>query len=209
MLRAEFRPTHFGPTAACEIQFGHIHRVTTENDSVETAQFEVCAHKWLATEDAGGGFALLNDGKYGHRAKNGLVSLALLRAPVYPDKTADRGHHRFTYAFTPFATGDLAKVVREGYRLNNPLLVTDVELSSVASVDDPGVVLETIKVGENGGTVLRLYESLGRATTTALRVDLPHRTARLTDLLERPTGEADLDRLEFGPFQIMTILLEG
>ncbi|MCU1412906.1 MAG: hypothetical protein JWN80_246, partial [Microbacteriaceae bacterium] len=47
MLRAEFRPTHFGGTAKCEIQYGHIERVTTENDAVETAQFEVCAHKWL------------------------------------------------------------------------------------------------------------------------------------------------------------------
>lgn len=208
MLRAEFRPEHYGDTALCEIQFGHIARVTTEHDSVERAQFEVCAHKWIATEDAGGGFALLNNGKYGHRAKNGLLSLNLLRAPTYPDKTADRGIHNFTYAFTPFAAGDLAKVVREGYRLNNPLIVTDVELESVAAVDNPAVVLETIKVGENGGTVLRLYESLGRATTTALRTRLAHRAAHETDLLERPTGPADLERLAFGPFEIKTILLE-
>ena len=67
----------------------------------------MCAHKWIATEDAGGGFALLNDSKYGHRAKSGLLSLNLLRSPTFPDKTADRGSHRFTYAFPPFATGDL------------------------------------------------------------------------------------------------------
>ena len=125
MLRAEFRPAHYGETVRCEIQFGHIERVTTERDSVEKAQFEICAHKWIATEDVGGGFALLNDGKYGHRAKNGLLSLNLLRSPTFPDKTADRGIHRFTYAFCPFESGDLAKVVREGYRLNNPLRITD------------------------------------------------------------------------------------
>jgi alpha-mannosidase len=209
MLRAEFRPEHYGDTALCEIQFGHIARVTTENDSVERAQFEVCAHKWIATSDADGGFALLNDGKYGHRAKNGLLSLNLLRAPTYPDKTADRGIHTFTYAFTPFATGDLAKVVREGYRLNNPLLPAGVTVESVAAVDDPAVVIETIKVGENGGAVLRLYESLGRATTTGLRTRLPHSRALETDLLERPTGPADLGRLAFGPFEIKTILLEA
>jgi alpha-mannosidase len=211
MLRAEFRPERYGDTALCEIQFGHIARATTERDAVEKAQFEVCAHKWIATENGHGGFALLNDGKYGHRAKNGLLSLNLLRAPTFPDKTADRGIHRFTYAFCPFETGDLAKVVREGYRLNNPLLIADGALfGSVARVDDPGIVIETVKRAEHGdGVVLRLYESLGRATTTALRVDLPHTTARLTDLLERPTGDADLDRLEFGPFQIMTVLLEG
>ena len=101
MLRAEFRPSRYGDTATCEIQFGHIARPTTERDSIETAQFEVCAHKWLATEDSLGGFGLLNDSKYGHRAKNGLISLNLLRSPTYPDKTADRGEHRFTYAFLP------------------------------------------------------------------------------------------------------------
>jgi alpha-mannosidase len=215
MLRAEFRPTHVGPTVQCEIQFGHLDRVTTERDAVETAQFEICAHKWVATHDDEGGFALLNDSKYGHRAKNGLLSLNLLRSPTFPDKTADRGIHRFTYAFTPFAPDDLAKVVREGYRLNNPLLIAGgdhgaVALESMARTDDPGVVIETIKPAENGrGVVVRLYESLGRATTTALHVTLPHASAQLTDLLERPIEAAELDRLAFGPFEIVTILLEG
>jgi len=170
----------------------------------------VCAHKWVATHDDIGGFALLNDSKYGHRAKNGLLSLNLLRSPTFPDKTADRGIHRFSYAFTPFAPGDLAKVVREGYRLNNPLLIADgVALERVAPVDDPAVVIETIKPAESGrGIVVRLYESLGRPTTTALRTTLGG-TAQLTDLLERSIGAADLDRLEFGPFEIVTVLLEG
>ncbi|KQX06766.1 MULTISPECIES: alpha-mannosidase [unclassified Leifsonia] len=210
MLRAEFRPSHYGESVKCEIQFGHIERATTERDSVEKAQFEVCAHKWIATEDARGGFALLNDSKYGHRAKNGLLSLNLLRAPTYPDKTADRGRHRFTYAFCPFENGDLEKVVREGYRLNNPLRITEgIRLDSVATVADAGVVVETVKRADEGdGVVLRLYESLGRATTTALAVNVPHGRIRSTDLLERPMADADPGRLEFRPFEIKTLLLE-
>ncbi len=211
MLRAEFRPVRMGGTVRCEIQFGHIERVTTEHTAVEAAQFEVAAHKWIATETDRGGFALLNDGKYGHRAKNGLISLNLLRAPTYPDPTADRGSHSFSYAFTPFASGDLAKVIREGYGLNNPLLdASGVELGSVASTSDPGVIIETIKGAESGsGVVLRLYESLGRATTTAVRTTLPHTSAVETDLLERPIGRVDLSRLEFTPFEIKTIHLEA
>jgi alpha-mannosidase len=211
MLRAQFFPVHYGDTARCEIQFGHIERVTTERDSVETAQFEVCAHKWISTQDAGGGFALLNDSKYGHRAKNGMLSLNLLRSPTFPDKTADRGTHRFTYAFCPFASNDLAKVIREGYRLNNPLLVADsIAFDSVVSVDNPGVIVETLKVAEDGsGVVLRLYESLGQHATTALRVGLPYERSRFTDLMENPLGEADLGRLTLTPFEITTILLEN
>lgn len=210
MLRAEFRPSRYSDMVKCEIQFGHIERVTTERDAVETAQFEVCAHKWIAIEDATGGFALLNDAKYGHRAKNGLLSLNLLRAPTYPDKTADRGIHRFSYAFAPFESGDLGKIVGEGYRLNNPLLVGETApFDSALRVGDSGVVAETLKVSEDGASiVVRLYESLGRPTVTSLSTSLEHSRAYEADLLEREQGPADLERLSFRPFEIKTIVLE-
>jgi alpha-mannosidase len=56
--------------------------------------------------------------------------------------------------------------------------------------------------------VLRLYESLGRATTARLTVDFAHSDASLTDLMENPIAPADLDRLEFGPFEIVTVQLK-
>ena len=100
--------------------------------------------------------------------------------------------------------------MREGYRLNNPLRITDgARFDSFAAVDDAGVIIETVKRAEHvDGVVLRLYESLGRPTTTALRVDRAYRAAHETDLLERPSGEADLGGLVFRAFEIKTILLE-
>lgn len=217
MLRAEFRPARFGDTVKCEIQFGHIERTTLERDEVERAQFEICAHKWVAVQDdeagAGhesGGFALLNDSKYGHRVKNGLISLNLLRAPTFPDRTADRGIHRFAYAMRPFAADDLAGVVRDGYRFNNPVLVSPgAVMPSAASTDNPAVIVETIKPAESGnGVIVRLYESLGRPAVTALRTELRHETAYETDLMELPLGPIDLSRIEFTPFEIKTIHLQ-
>ena len=219
MLRAEFRPAHFGDTADSEIQFGHISRPTTENGPVEKAQFEICAHKWIATRDASGGFALLNDAKFGHRAKNGLLSLSILRAPTFPDKTADRGVHHFSYAFCPFDvsegggqdTAGLTKVIREGYRLNNPLIPAEgAALEPAVTVDHPAIIVETIKSAESGaGVVLRLYESLGKPAEAALRTTVTHVAAIETDLMENPLGTIDLGRLAFGPFEIKTILLEA
>ncbi|WP_309708318.1 glycoside hydrolase family 38 C-terminal domain-containing protein [Pseudolysinimonas sp.] len=211
MLRADFRPTHYGDAAKSEIQFGHIERPTTENGPIETAQFEICAHKWIATETSEGGFAVLNDSKYGHRAKSGLLSLTLLRSPTFPDRTADRGTHAFTYAFRPFAAGDLTGVIRDGYRLNNPLHIRPgVSLPSFATSSDPGVIIETIKPAESGdGVVVRMYESLGRPAVTALRTSAAYSRATVTDLLERPQHPADLERLELGPFEILTIHLEN
>ncbi|WP_170154367.1 alpha-mannosidase [Protaetiibacter intestinalis] len=210
MLRAEFRPSRYGPEALCEIQFGHLARTTTERDAVEAAQFEVCAHRWIAVQDEAGGFALLNDGKYGHRAKQGLLSLNLLRSPTFPDRSADRGRHEFTYAFRPFAPGGLGEVIRDGYRLNNPLRTTrGVAFDSLVSTTDAGVVVDTVKRAEAGaGTVVRLYESLGRPATTALVTRIPHVTVHETDLLERRIREVDLERLELGPFEVLTLLLE-
>ena len=72
------------------------------------------------------------------------------------------------------------------------------------------MIVETLKPAENGsGVIVRLYESLGRPATTALHTTLPHARATETDLLERPlAAPRDLDDLEFGPFEIKTILLE-
>lgn len=209
MLRAEFRPAHYGRTVRCEIQFGHIARTTTENTPAERAQFEVCAHRWIAVGDDRAGFGLVNDGKYGHRAKDGLLSLNLLRAPTFPDKTIDRGAHEFTYGFLPLAADDVSAAVQAGYRLNNPLRVIDAApFASVVSIADAGVVIETIKPAEDeDAVVLRLYEAHGRHTRTAVRTTIAHSDAVETDMLEAGDVRVELGRLAFTPFQVRTILL--
>ncbi|MDR1894042.1 MAG: glycosyl hydrolase-related protein, partial [Spirochaetales bacterium] len=208
MLRAEFYPRDYGDRVKCEIQFGHIVRRTTENNPVEKAQFEVSAHRWAAVEKEGRGFALLNDCKYGHRLKKGLMSLNLLRAPTFPDPQADRGSHRFTYAFCPFEAGNLSPVIQEAYRLNHPVLTAPGPFPSLARVSSPQVILETIKPAESGkGAALRLYESLGREGTVRVETILPHRRADEADFLENPGEPADLQNLEFAPFEIKTLLL--
>ncbi|MPM08561.1 hypothetical protein SDC9_54874 [bioreactor metagenome] len=210
MLRADFYPADYGDTAEFDIQFGALERSTTERNSVEAAQFEVCGQKWASVHREGRGFALVNDSKYGWRVKNGLMSLNLLRAPIYPDKTADRGTHVFRYAFCPLGT-DNTRAVEEAYRLNNPLLVGAYKsFESAASVSDQSVVLETLKRSEDGeAIVLRLYESLGRETEVSLTTRLGFDKAVFCDLLERPAGNADLARLRLTPYQIVTIRLEG
>jgi alpha-mannosidase len=210
MLRADFYPADYDETADFDIQFGTMTRPTTERNSIERAQIEVCGHKWVSVHKDGRGFALLNDSKYGHRVKNGLLSLNLLRAPVYPNKHADRGEHAFTYAFCP-TSSDNARAVEEGYRLNYPLLTGNYQpQESIARVGKSAVVLETIKRAESGdAVVLRLYESLGKPAETSLHTSFAFEKAVFCDLLERPSQEADLDHIELSPYQIVSIRLEG
>jgi alpha-mannosidase len=47
------------------------------------------------------GVALLNDCKYGHSARDGVLSLTLLKAPKGPYEEADIHKHQFTYSILP------------------------------------------------------------------------------------------------------------
>ena len=210
MLRADFYPADFSDTADFGIQFGAIARSTLETSVYEQSQFEVCAHRWTSVHQGDSGFALLCDAKYGYRVKSGLMSLDLLRAPVFPDPKADRGTHEITYAFCPIGK-DNAHAVEEAYRLGYPLLLGEyASFESMAWVTNPNVILETIKRSEDGNAlVLRLYESLGRETTTALETRAVFERAQACDLLEQPGGPIDLSALSLRPYEIKTIRLEG
>src|SRR5205809_682293 len=80
------------------IQFGHLHRPIHTNTSWDAARFETVAHRWVHVGEPGYGAAVANDSTYGHdvtrstRPDGGtttLVRLSLLRAPLFPDPTAD------------------------------------------------------------------------------------------------------------------------
>lgn len=210
MLRADFLTGIDADQVRCDIQFGSILRSARDVTPQEKAQFEICAHKYVDLSDGGRGLSLLNDCKYGHRAKDGLLSLNLLRSPVFPDPKADRGHQAFTYALYPHAGDCGADTLREAYFLNKPPVAFDgqAEKACIAAADDPAVVIDSIKPAYDGnGAVLRLYESQGRETTCALSTALPHGEALRCDLTEAGGIPCDLSRLHFDPFELVTLRL--
>lgn len=210
MLRAEFRPTAWADEVTCDIQFGHLSRSTRDDTPQEKAQFEICAHQWVDVSDEAGGLSLLNDCKYGHRVKSGLISLNLLRSPVYPDPRADRGSHRFTYALYAHEGPVVDSLTPElAADLNAPLVIASTEPAAAwVEVVGDGVLLDTVKRAEDGdGVVVRLHETRGRGAEVALKVAFAHSDASEVDLLERPLGPADLQHLEFGPFELRTFRL--
>ncbi len=75
------------------------------------------------TDNAGDyGVSLLNDCKYGYDAGTDYLRLTLLRSPNWPDPTADRGYHEFTYAIYPHSgSWQAAETVKRGYEFNSPL----------------------------------------------------------------------------------------
>ena len=211
MLRAEFRPKTFADQVTCDIQMGNLKRSTKNETKVEKAQFEICAHKWVDVSEGGEGFAILTGGKYGWRVKEGLMSLNLLRSPVYPDPKADRGTHTIRYAIYPHS-GDYneANVQAVSYRYNNGLFITDraFDLASTVSSSDKHVVIETIKRAESGeGVIIRAYEDSGEKRTATISTTFEGKVYE-TNLIEQVIGETGLEEITFKPFEIKTFLIK-
>jgi alpha-mannosidase len=224
LLKVGFDSALDAAQVRCEVQYGHLLRNTHRNLPQDRAKFEICAHKWLCLEEAGGGLALLNDCKYGHDVSGGSMRLTLLRSPLAPDEEADQGEQRFTYSLLPFSGSFTdAGVVRAGYELNAPAPAESGTKTganpagdySFFAVDGPAVIAECVKAPEKAGknqALIRLYESLGGRARARLRFSRNLASAALTDMLEKETGKIAVSGktldLEFRAFEIKTILVD-
>lgn len=220
LLKVAFPVDVRSTRATYDIQFGNIERPTHWNTSWDVAKFEVAAQKWADLSEGNYGVALLNDCKYGHDIRNNVMRLTLIKSPVEPDETADRGRHEFTYALLPHA-GDWrqAEVAKAAYELNYPLLAQEVKAqpagplpseASFAELDCDHAMIETIKKAEDDDAcVVRLYEyKQYRADGIKLRFDRPIRQAVECNLVEEEEAamQPDGHTLTFSikPYEVKT-----
>ncbi len=218
LLKREFPIDIVTSKATCDIQFGVAERSTHSNTSWDCANFEVCAHKFVDVAEPDYGVALINESKYGYGIKNNNLSLSLLRAPTYPDVDCDRGKHTIKYTLYPhdcsFASSD---VVKRAYELNNPCFVLkttgdgvcDCEYSLVRTQKEK-VVIDTVKRAQKGeGTVMRIYEPIGRRVNEKITFGYPVNKVYLCDMLENEICELSVENneleLSLKPFEVLTI----
>jgi alpha-mannosidase len=176
------------PRATYETAFGYAERPTHFSTLWDAARYEVPGHRWADLSEHGFGAAVLTDCKYGYSCLGNELRVSLLRAPTSPDPEADQGRHVFAYALLPHAGGwREGGVVAEAACFNVPLRrgPGPAEPRSLASVDDPSLVLDTVKRAEGSdAVVLRLYEAHGARGTARLRLALPFSSARRANVLE-------------------------
>lgn len=209
MLRADFTSNINADKVLCDIQFGSIERSTKSSTSQEKAQFEICAHKWVDLYDGQYGVSVLNNCKYGHRVKDGKISLNLLRSPVYPDPSADKGEHSFTYALYPHKTApSKSKLFGLGYAINDlSTQVLNFPIKPIVEVNNKNVILETINVNRNGDLAVRLFEKSGQTQECELCVNLENVELFETDMLFESAQKTD-NKLVFLPYEIKTIVVK-
>lgn len=221
LLKAAFPVDVLAPQATYEIQFGNVQRPTHRNTSWDWARFETVAQKWVDLSEGGYGVSLLNDCKYGHDIRDNVIRASLLRSPSRPDPEADRGQHTFTLALLPHAGGWDERTVAAAYALNDPLVVgkgpgdvpqRPLPFNSFVQVDQPHVVIETVKQAEDGrGVIVRLYENQRRRGVVSLTTGFPLGEVWRTNLLEEDEANLSITGrkvlLNIKPYQIMTLRL--
>jgi alpha-mannosidase len=128
------------------------------------------------------------------------------------------GQHTFCYGLMPHVgTFQQAGVIRTGYEFNVPLLtsLTDAQPTEVSffQVDQPGVVIDTVKKAEDSDTIIvRLYEAFGNQQSVVLSSSLPVVSAARCNLLEAQDEPVSWQNgslaFEITPFQIVTFKLK-
>jgi len=232
MIRTSFPVDIPSGKAFCEIQFGAIERPVHSNTSWDLAKDEISAHSWVDISNNSYGVAILNDSKYGHRVKDRILDLCLLRSVPYPGPVkgfTDLGEHAFTYSLYPH-TGNYSEggVVQAAHELNYPPAVYQIEGDaencdrSFFSTGDSSLIISSIKKAEDSNSVIiRLYESSGKRVSTWLKAEmfqpgsnsseLPIKAA-LVNLLEEFQKPLSIRNgrieLRVKPYEIITIRLD-
>jgi alpha-mannosidase len=192
-LQARFPLAVHSHEATYETLYGVTRRPTHRNTSWDAAQYEVSGHRFADLSEPNYGVALLNDAKYGYSAHGNVLTLSLLRSPLYPDPGADEGTHAFTYSLLPHA-GDWTggNVVSEAFALNSPLIAVPAAgggpqggIDHFLHLDGLPLTLGSLKRAEDGeGLILRLHEPYGNRGRTTLRFPRPVQRVERVNLLE-------------------------
>ena len=222
LLKLAFALDAHADRAASEIQFGHIYRPTHVNTSWDAARFETCAHRYVFVAEPGFGVVVANDSTYGHdvtrhtRQGGGTTTTvreSLLRAPTFPDPSADQGVH--VMRTTIGLAADVLGAAEQGYRLNLPLRdVMGVSVPPLVVSGSPAIVVEAVKLAEDrsGDLIVRLYEARGARAVGELGFGLAVGAVIETDLLERSVQTdavtsvvGNTARLSLRAFQLVTL----
>ena len=222
LLKAAFPVDVHSEKATFDIQYGNVERPTHWNTSWDYARFESVAHKWVDISEDGYGVSLLNDCKYGHDVKDGVIRITLLKSAVSPNTDADREVHEFTYSLYPHGGGwREGNTVQMAYALNCPMysLIGEPHEGSLPpefsllKTDKDNVIPEVIKKAEDSDDiVIRVYECYNRRTNVSLTFFRDLTEVWECDLMENNIGKVDFagNKFEFTirPYEIKTFKIK-
>ena len=230
LLKAVFPTLYRGQFARYAAPYGSVLRSQQPGEERAEAQWEVPASRWAAIMDDGDaeGLAVITEAKYGFTGRSGVLSVSLVRSPLY--SCAD-DHAALRPAEPPLVRfSDLGKqTIRLAITLHSADRAREDQAAALAdtlftppvpyqgTARDAGLLaLEGgaslqpcwAKPAEDGkGWILRLTETLGRRGVVQLRLADGWR-ASLTDLREGPGAAVEGGRVAFTPYQLLSVRIE-
>ncbi|KAL7470830.1 hypothetical protein ACHAXS_011117 [Conticribra weissflogii] len=183
-LRFQIPTSYCGDVARFGGPFNFVDRVQTPSRQKEEAQWEVPASRWASILDGSmtDGLSIVTESKYGFRAKQGIISLTLLRSPTAPDPKADQGCHTIEFAIARHQnmfcdTADNVPIAAMADELFTPFVVMPSHSCKAATVPPiaftilgsvvPSWVLPSCSTNS---FCVRLHETAGAASNIAFSV---------------------------------------
>lgn len=208
MLRAEFRPTEYSPVVHNDIQFGTLDRSTLNDTDHHQAQYEMCCQKWMDISSDTQGVSFLNATKNGYYAKEGIISLNLLRSTNYPCVDGDLKPTSYSYVlipheggYNPIETDDRANELNACFLFANKPY--EIPLSN-----NPDVEISAFKPSyDQKGYILRVYEKTGKKTKAEILLPNGMKIAHEVNLLEDKIGPATKE-IALKPYQIRSFFVK-
>ncbi|MCX7795322.1 MAG: alpha-mannosidase [bacterium] len=184
MLKLKFPVNVNNPIATYQIPYGFITRPSNGEEEP--------GGEWVDVGDGNYGLSIINNAKYSYDVDNNVLSLTVLRSPVYAHhiprvldphedyRYIDQGEQDFTYIIYPHK-GDWrdSDTVKLAESLNNPVIAF-VEYKhpgilpqeqSFISVDKENIIVTVIKEGEDSDDIiLRAYETIGKETKAKFKL---------------------------------------
>lgn len=209
MIRCEFPVDIISDECKFNTQFGHVIRKTTENNSIEKAQYEVSGQKFVDISNADYGVSLINDCKYGYRCKGNVIDINLVRSPMGgPGHDVDQGINTLKLAVLPHIGALSSDTYSEAYYINNPPIIiggnTSTDSIQLFNCDNDNIILEAVKVSDDGrGVILHVYNSSESKQTAHISYS-NYRLEGLTNVMEDSLTEVN-EGLQLSPFQLVML----
>ena len=163
------------PKAFYEVSFGELERPVKRETPYEKARFEVPANTYGDLRIDNIGFALLNRSKHGYDTLNNRIRLTLLTSPYDSDKakvsdiTADRGKHKFEYAFLPHLNkSDLvnaAEIYERGIMILHGNEMPETSLGTSLISADTSNDIKSVRLLPDGSQEFRTIDEKGTIHT--------------------------------------------
>lgn len=203
-------------------QYGYDTVSTKDNNSMDMARHEVCAHNYVDVTQGYKGVSLMSPTKYGYHIRENILDMNLLRSSMYPGKEIDKGRHTIEWAYYIHNdTFESSQVLVTALKISQPLLKFEATKGEnllvkedapmfMAKIQAEHTLIDVIKPSfDNQGVVIRYYETVGMKET--VEIILPNSVTQVwkTNLLEEKLEVIPVNNhrvtMTMEPFKVETL----